>query len=392
MVNFGQRLIDSKHEPWTQYYINYEHLKRLIEDEYPHPMVQTTTDGAIMVKRTLSDQSLLTLRSFSGVSLALLKSLHTEAERVSLFVITEQGRIATQLAECRRKLPELNEMEDENIFFQLEDLYTEVGIALLNLIRFVHLNVTGFRKILKKHDKLSKKKLSPSYLAPSGTPYSSLGLWTKQLQPGNNNDQSKLISLGNQQLQPLLKPDTIHTLTCAYEAGTEELQHLRTYCQGENDENIKLLDHTSRSMTSPNLFLASTDFAPTTAPKKSFVAHLTASNRSHGDIRNIFGSTESDRPSPSSKVMRPSPGQVLIQIYAARGRLYQTNEFTRLLAAPMMYEGIIEQDETSLRDEVTIHQRPTKFSNYLNLLSTFFYMSKCLCVGRPCPYPETIYS
>ena len=130
--------------------------------------------------------------------------------------------------------------------------------------------------------------------------------------------------------------------------------------------------------------------------KKSNITHKPSS--SAADLRTILGS---ERPLQSSNINtsrrqllataagKITPGQLLLQIHAARGRLHQTNEFVRLLAAPMLVPLPISEEDGTLtppseeqelieqqRMESSKARKGDRFSNTLNLLSTFFYMSK----------------
>ena len=78
-----------------------------------------------------------------------------------------------------------------------------------------------------------------------------------------------------------------------------------------------------------------------------------------------------------------SPGQVLLQIHAARGRLRNTNDFIKMLG----YSSLVPELATSEGDDADKTSRPSGLSNILNLLSTFLYMSKfARCWNKVCSY------
>lgn len=58
----------------------------------------------------------------------------------------------------------------------------QVGVELLQLLEFVEMNATGFRKILKKFDKRVGFRLRDQYIASrSNHPYSQLQLVFRQV-------------------------------------------------------------------------------------------------------------------------------------------------------------------------------------------------------------------
>lgn len=94
-----------------------------------------------------------------------------------LFLLIKQGQLALQLS----KLADEREAEDSERgtaavrIRRLRDAYQGVGRDLLELLRFVDLNATGLRKILKKFDKRVGYRLSDEYVATrSNHPYSQL--------------------------------------------------------------------------------------------------------------------------------------------------------------------------------------------------------------------------
>lgn len=94
-----------------------------------------------------------------------------------LFLLIKQGQLALQLS----KLADEREAEDSEHgtaavrIRRLRDAYQGVGKDLLELLRFVDLNATGLRKILKKFDKRVGYRLSDEYVATrSNHPYSQL--------------------------------------------------------------------------------------------------------------------------------------------------------------------------------------------------------------------------
>lgn len=342
MVNFGEKILEAHYLPWALHYIDYDHLKQVLDESF------TQEDGGSQSSRQSASKS------------EFLSLLYIQTERVSFFVLQELGRITLDLAGCRQELLKGVDISETTELIFLEEKYVEAGEKILRLIRFVDLNVTGFRKILKKHDKLARTKLSLSYLAligNSGMAPSSGGLRFRRL----IGEELNLVAMGNQLMQPLLQDDTITAVVVAFEAGIEEVRKFWLRYEAKNAplKTFSKLDKNSRSNTLPNLQLMEMENASVGV------------NRSHCDLQSF------DSHDLMSKRGTASPGQILLQIHAARGRLHHTNEFIKLLAAHMLP---ISEDEVSLTKEGDRY-RPSKLSNLLNLLSTFFYMTNYYIVA-----------
>jgi hypothetical protein len=364
MVNFGEVLLVSQYVPWALFYIDYLYLKKVLEEGCKHG------------DDNKSHGSWSTRQSAGGaVSPQFLSVLYVQTEKVTFFVLTEQGRITMALEECRQELLKGINLVDTSELVLLEEKYVEIGIAILRLIRFVDLNVTGLRKILKKHDKLTRSKLSLSYLAFCGHSDISNGMGYHYFSRSAG-EELNLIQLGNQLLQPLLHDDTFTALAGALEAGTEELK--RFWIQYDLNHAPATGEGTKRNIrnqTAPNLQLVAGSVDP-----------LAASSNSHG-YRASGGDLLSMLDVEARRTNTVQPGQILLQIHAARGRLRNTNDFVKLLAAPMMMptpdDSDLDRDDTE--SNTGTMRRPSSISNTLNLLSTFLYMSKYLCSGIVIP-------
>lgn len=76
----------------------------------------------------------------------------------------------------------LLEQYDISQVSQLRDGYREVGFDLIKLLRFVDMNATGIRKILKKFDKRFGYKFTDYYVTTRANhPYSQLQQVFKQV-------------------------------------------------------------------------------------------------------------------------------------------------------------------------------------------------------------------
>lgn len=99
-----------------------------------------------------------------------------------LFILEEQGRLASQIQELESQRDAILETSDVSEVSKLKESYREVGHDLLKLLRFVDMNATGIRKILKKFDKRFRYKFTDYYVGTrSNHPYSQLQQVFKQV-------------------------------------------------------------------------------------------------------------------------------------------------------------------------------------------------------------------
>ncbi|CAN6240560.1 unnamed protein product [Urochloa humidicola] len=162
MVNFGKKLMVDQVEEWKGYYINYKLMKKMLRQ-----YVEQTQHGG-------KDREQV-LKEFSRI-------LDDQIERIVLFLLQQQGRLASRIEELGEKRTALLEQYDIAQVSQLRDAYREVGFDLIKLLRFVDINATGIRKILKKFDKRFGYKFTDYYVTTRANhPYSQLQQVFKQV-------------------------------------------------------------------------------------------------------------------------------------------------------------------------------------------------------------------
>ncbi|WOK95188.1 SPX domain-containing membrane protein [Canna indica] len=155
MVNFGKKLTANRVEEWEKYYINYKLMKKKVK-QYAQQIQQ---DGK--ERRRI-------LKEFS-------RMLDDQIEKNVLFFLEQQGIIAHRIQELGEQRTILLEQPDISKISDLREAYIAVGHDLLKLLRFVDLNATGIRKILKKFDKRFGYKFTDYYISTrSNHPYSQL--------------------------------------------------------------------------------------------------------------------------------------------------------------------------------------------------------------------------
>ncbi|OEL32692.1 SPX domain-containing membrane protein [Dichanthelium oligosanthes] len=175
MVNFGKKLTVDQVEEWkgygfsfafglstARYYINYKLMKKMLKQ-----YVQQTQHGG-------KDREQV-LKEFSRI-------LDDQIERIVLFLLQQQGHLASRIEELGERRTALLEEYDLSQVSQLRDAYRGVGFDLIKLLCFVDINATGIRKILKKFDKRFGYKFTDYYVTTRANhPYSQLQQVFKQV-------------------------------------------------------------------------------------------------------------------------------------------------------------------------------------------------------------------
>jgi len=149
-------------EEWKGYYINYKLMKKMLKQ-----YVEQTQHGG-------KDREHV-LKEFSRI-------LDDQIERIVLFLLQQQGHLASRIEELGEQRTALLEQYDISQVSQVRDAYREVGFDLIKLLRFVDMNATGIWKILKKFDKRFGYKFTDYYVTTRANhPYSQLQQVFKQV-------------------------------------------------------------------------------------------------------------------------------------------------------------------------------------------------------------------
>lgn len=155
MVNFGKKLMKDQIPEWKRCYINYKLMKKKVR-QY---VEQTETGG--------KDRRQV-LREFS-------RMLDDQIEKIVLFLLEQQGLLASRLENLWEQRVNLSEQPDISKLLELREAYNEVAHDLEKLLKFVDLNATGIRKILKKFDKRFGYRFTDYYVTSRANhPYSQL--------------------------------------------------------------------------------------------------------------------------------------------------------------------------------------------------------------------------
>ncbi|XP_012087020.1 SPX domain-containing membrane protein At4g22990 [Jatropha curcas] len=155
MVAFGKKLKERQIQEWEGYYINYKLMKKKVR-QYAQQIEVGTQDRRHVLK------------DFS-------KMLDNQIEKIVLFLLEQQGLLASRLAKLNERQEALEQQPDIALITQLREDYRAVGHDLLKLLFFVEINAIGLRKILKKFDKRLGYRFTDYYVKTRANhPYSLL--------------------------------------------------------------------------------------------------------------------------------------------------------------------------------------------------------------------------
>ncbi|PSS04128.1 SPX domain-containing membrane protein [Actinidia chinensis var. chinensis] len=155
MVAFGKKLKERQIQEWQGYYINYKLMKKKVK-QYAYQI----EIGALERRQVLKDFS---------------KMLDNQIEKIVLFLLEQQGLLASRIAKLGEQQESLSEEPDISKMSELRESYRAVGRDLLQLLFFVEMNAIGLRKILKKFDKRFGYRFTDYYVKTRANhPYSQL--------------------------------------------------------------------------------------------------------------------------------------------------------------------------------------------------------------------------
>ncbi|XP_071692268.1 SPX domain-containing membrane protein At4g22990-like [Rutidosis leptorrhynchoides] len=155
MVAFGKKLKDRQIEEWKGYYINYKLMKKKVKQ-----YARQIEAGGLERRYVLKDFS---------------RMLDNQIEKTVLFILEQQGLLASRLDGLGKQQDALQEEPDFAKISDLREAYRDVGRDLLKLLSFVEINAIGLRKILKKFDKRFGYRFTDYYVKTRANhPYSQL--------------------------------------------------------------------------------------------------------------------------------------------------------------------------------------------------------------------------
>eukprot|EP00696_Hemimastix_kukwesjijk_P015625 gnl/Hemi2/3849_TR1352_c0_g1_i1.p1 gnl/Hemi2/3849_TR1352_c0_g1~~gnl/Hemi2/3849_TR1352_c0_g1_i1.p1 ORF type:complete len:751 (-),score=282.81 gnl/Hemi2/3849_TR1352_c0_g1_i1:75-2207(-) len=158
---------------WRPFYLKYAELNRLIKK-----LVAFQTTGSAITKK---DRSFISMGVASGPGHAtkeefeggdqpkerdFIQAMEAEIAKMNDFTVTKGNEFRARVSELERQAEALVALGDsvtEDQRQALRDDADRIGRELLRLEKFVNLNYTGCRKILKKHDKTLSVAMTPVF-------------------------------------------------------------------------------------------------------------------------------------------------------------------------------------------------------------------------------------
>jgi SPX domain protein involved in polyphosphate accumulation/uncharacterized membrane protein YidH (DUF202 family) len=146
-MKFGEHLKSSLIRDYNFYYISYDDLKRSLET------------GVKSNNGSWNNQ----------LEENFLVSLETELEKVYTFQKVKNTEIGRRIKDAEEQVSQVIDALDtdepplEQDFEDLEEELSDIIADVHDLAKFTRLNYTGFQKIIKKHDKLTKWHLKPVF-------------------------------------------------------------------------------------------------------------------------------------------------------------------------------------------------------------------------------------
>ncbi|KAI4372210.1 hypothetical protein MLD38_010474 [Melastoma candidum] len=223
MVRFGKRLKEAQAMEWQRHYINYKLMKKRVKQ-----YAQQIEAGVLEHRHVMKDFS---------------RMLDYEIENTVLFLLEQQGLLASRIAQLAEWKKGLQEKPDFSRITELREEFRVVGQDLLKLLYFLEINAVGLRKILKKFEKRLGYKFTDYYVKTRANhPYSQLQQVFKHVGLGAvvgaislnlgelQDHQGRYLSIYDQPSLPVQDP-VIHSLNAAVDRLTNSTNFLNFLAQ-----------------------------------------------------------------------------------------------------------------------------------------------------------------
>lgn len=337
-MHFGKQLLARRYEPWADYYLDYNFLKNLVEQQPPAiSSVPSTTSLSATARSTKSWHH-------RSVSPEFVSVLNVQVERAVHFFLQQQGALSSKLMQDLE--PRLVSLTNNNVELELSEYmalyndYEACAQTLLTLVQYVALNIQGVRKIIKKHDKITGLRLSNMYL--------------------KDDKQTRSVVL-----RPLLEDGGLEAIYVKLQTAFETLLEHQPDLQSEKHANAYLRWNTWSDDSGHDNTKVTSILAPVVEGRNRY-ASISVSERLGSNIKN-----------EQRALFYSSHQLVLLQIQVARANLQESSDFVSMLGASALLEASQQDDDKSVlvTTESALEQRRRKMSNYLNFCSTFLHMT-----------------
>lgn len=186
MVGFGNLIQKAKRDEWEAAYIDYDRLKSIVKDVERFLLMDhdelVSEEATALTSIPGTSENLSRSENLDALKALFLRELTLEVEKISLFTLQQQGKLADAIGSIR--------FESTHIFQQFNSSllgtaavynnrmyqHVAIGTEFLHLLRFICLNSIGVRKILKKFNKLFEHKDEEQWYTVEGNHLQQLSL------------------------------------------------------------------------------------------------------------------------------------------------------------------------------------------------------------------------
>jgi SPX domain protein involved in polyphosphate accumulation len=157
-MKFGEHLQEqiNQDQENAEHYLNYSLLKQLIKEleemEFGIPDESLNVRSLTLPRPTNSAGQPIEASRESNQEI-FFSILDQEMKKIETFTKKRVQEIRQVIQEAERQIPRAKERNDEAFTNDIRLRLEKAGENFLKLEKFVNLNITGFHKILKKHDK-----------------------------------------------------------------------------------------------------------------------------------------------------------------------------------------------------------------------------------------------
>ncbi|KXS16853.1 SPX-domain-containing protein [Gonapodya prolifera JEL478] len=170
-MKFGKELSEELERTpgWSQYYLNYSHLKALLkedpvsDDEEENPseaQASESSAGSAALRKAKKARTKLTEDEES----AFIEGLEAENEKILAFHAQHKMHLSHLLSHLLELIESSPIPPDFRTIGEVEHGLSAATEEARRLGRYGRLNYTGFMKILKKHDKRGLYRISPTFV------------------------------------------------------------------------------------------------------------------------------------------------------------------------------------------------------------------------------------
>lgn len=140
-MKFGNHLASKIHEPWRSHYFDYNTIKMDMKQRQ------------LLYGWTKTDEA------------EFFKKMESELCKVYTFIDKKLAKLNTRFENQNRSLDQLMSVPNasKNKYDMIADQLTEILFDTNDLAKFAQLNMTGFEKMLKKHDRYTKLDMTSRF-------------------------------------------------------------------------------------------------------------------------------------------------------------------------------------------------------------------------------------